>query len=243
MAQPPPYVGNVPPPRYHSHEDPLSHTYTNSNAFASSSAMAREQPPDLEPCISPSLLKPATTYDAESFLLDEPFPSNITASPTSSRGLSASPTPSSASIHSIHSGSFITSKRRNVQVAPSTSNPTNALTATNARNRWKCPHCPHIQRNRRTPDLKRHIATHASGENERLWVCCGVPVVDAPEFGIPAEVIKEWPVFEFEGMFMLGGCKRTFSRRDAYKRHLKREVGNCFGDPQAAYQPGNRVVD
>ena len=71
-------------------------------------------------------------------------------------------------------------------------------------------------------------------------MCCGVPVFDAREHGVPEQVIHE-EAFEFEGMFMVGGCKTTFSRRDALSRHLRRENGRCFGDAFALYQPGNRV--
>ncbi|KAI0693508.1 hypothetical protein C8T65DRAFT_585661, partial [Cerioporus squamosus] len=110
-------------------------------------------------------------------------------------------------------------------------------------NRWKCPHCPHVQRNRRSPDLRRHIATHTTQQ----WVCCGVPLLDAKEHGVPlvdgvpaADGLGE-TVWQFEGTVMVGGCRRTFSRRDAYGRHLKREKGRCWGDVAALYQPGNRV--
>ncbi|KAI0717029.1 hypothetical protein C8Q76DRAFT_590800, partial [Earliella scabrosa] len=97
-------------------------------------------------------------------------------------------------------------------------------------NQWKCPHCPYIQHNRRVPDLKRHIATHTRASNEVLWVCCGVPVVEAHKRGVPEEVVREEPAFEFAGRLMVGGCRKTFSRRDALTRHLRREQGRCYGD-------------
>ncbi|TFK79549.1 hypothetical protein K466DRAFT_505368, partial [Polyporus arcularius HHB13444] len=109
------------------------------------------------------------------------------------------------------------------------------------RNRWKCPHCPHVQHNRRGPDLRRHIATHT----KQQWVCCGVPLIDAKALGVPFVdgVLANGlgvTIWVFDGIVMVGGCRTTFSRRDAYGRHLKRETGRCWGDMGALYQPGNR---
>ena len=108
---------------------------------------------------------------------------------------------------------------------------------------WKCPHCPFVQRSKRSPDLKRHIATHTRPADAELWVCCGVPVCDAAEHGVPAEYLRTATPFEYKGMLMVGGCKKTFSRRDALQRHLKREKGWCYGDALAVYLPGNGKSD
>ena len=90
------------------------------------------------------------------------------------------------------------------------------------------------------PDLKRHVATHKRpGECAPLWVCCGVPLMEARSRGVPEDMLFNEEIFEFGGLHMVGGCWRTFSRRDAFKRHLRREEGKCFGDALAAYQPGN----
>ncbi|KAI0675782.1 hypothetical protein C8Q78DRAFT_963049, partial [Trametes maxima] len=106
--------------------------------------------------------------------------------------------------------------------------------------RWKCPYCPYVQHNHRSPDLKRHIATHTRPTEDALWVCCGVPLIDAREAGVPVEMTKE-ELFEYEGMFMVGGCRKVFSRRDALSRHLRKYAGECFGDAFAPYLPGNKV--
>ncbi len=156
------------------------------------------------------------------------------ASSSSSRHLSLSPEPQQPEL--------LTYKRRNVQVPSELATPASAHPPATRTNRWRCPFCPYVQHNRRSPDLKRHIATHTRlPEEEAQWVCCGVPVFDAHAQGVPKDVVNESEAFEYQGLFMVGGCKKTFSRRDALSRHLRREEGRCFGDAFAVYQPGNRV--
>ncbi|RPD60258.1 hypothetical protein L226DRAFT_616775 [Lentinus tigrinus ALCF2SS1-7] len=139
---------------------------------------------------------------------------------------------------------FTSLRRRNVQVGPSTSAEAQAVSepvtpaARGSTNPWKCPHCPFVQWNRRGPDFRRHVATHTGSRAEKVYLCCGVPLIEAAEHGVPDEVANG-EVWEYEGLFMVGGCRRTFSRKDAYLRHLNRQAGKCFGDPQAPYQPGN----
>ncbi|KAI0754208.1 hypothetical protein C8Q80DRAFT_1068147, partial [Daedaleopsis nitida] len=91
---------------------------------------------------------------------------------------------------------------------------------------WKCPYCPHVQHNRRRPDLRRHIATHTRRADGTTWVCCGVPLTSAHMFGIRAH---EEAVCVFNGIQMVGGCMTTFSRRDSLVRHLKNAEGRCVG--------------
>ena len=64
--------------------------------------------------------------------------------------------------------------------------------------------------------------------------------MNAIELGVPATTVREAEVFEFDGVLMIGGCRKTFSRRDALSRHLQREKGRCFGDAQSLHQRGNR---
>ncbi|KAI0693542.1 hypothetical protein C8T65DRAFT_617082 [Cerioporus squamosus] len=141
---------------------------------------------------------------------------------------------------------FSSMKRRNVQVAtpaetaPEATAPVaEAPVARNSMSRWKCPHCEFVQWNRRGPDFRRHIATHKGNTTKALYLCCGVPLHEAAEHGVPADILNQQPAREFEGLWMVGGCRRTFSRKDAYLRHLAHQAGRCFGDAQAAYQPGN----
>ena len=66
-----------------------------------------------------------------------------------------------------------------------------------------------------------------------------VPLVDALALGVPEDV-AHGEVWEFEGIFMVGGCRKPLSRKDAYGLHLRRKEGICFGDLHALYQRGNR---
>jgi len=82
-------------------------------------------------------------------------------------------------------------------------------------NPWECPHCPWIQRNKRTPDLKRHIRTHTRLLHPAQWVCRGVLVEgDLCTYTHPADLSA------YPSKPKTGGCGKTFSRRDALKRHL-----------------------
>ncbi|EJF56879.1 hypothetical protein DICSQDRAFT_174466 [Dichomitus squalens LYAD-421 SS1] len=50
-------------------------------------------------------------------------------------------------------------------------------------------------------------------------------------------------IMDFVGVPMIGGCMKTFSRKDALMRHLKAQKGKCFGDAWSMFQPGNRLKD
>ncbi|KAI0760665.1 hypothetical protein C8Q74DRAFT_1451539 [Fomes fomentarius] len=179
------------------------------------------------PCIAPSLIYSDNATSSSSS--DETVLRESTASPLAShRSVSSSPPPSHPS--PSYANELIVCKRRNVQVSvpPSSASPPSSLRKGSVRNIWKCPHCPHVQRNKRKPDLKRHIATH-TGSEDTTFVCCGVPVLAADKYGVPDKVLDEQPPWEFEGMLMVGGCRKTFSRKDAYGRHLKAMRGKCFG--------------
>ncbi|KAH9920519.1 uncharacterized protein BXZ73DRAFT_52134, partial [Epithele typhae] len=83
---------------------------------------------------------------------------------------------------------------------------------------WKCPHCEFVQTSRRSPDLKRHIATHS--QPKKPWTCRGVPARFADDLRYVREPV---PVAELRRATdrMVGGCGRVFSRKDALTRHLK----------------------
>ena len=83
------------------------------------------------------------------------------------------------------SSELVACRRRNSPALPS---------VTTSSNRWKCPHCPYVQRNRRSPDLKRHVETHTPGARIAAWVCCGVPIENAVELGVPSEVVCSAPL-------------------------------------------------
>ncbi|KAF9221611.1 hypothetical protein BS17DRAFT_785045 [Gyrodon lividus] len=109
---------------------------------------------------------------------------------------------------------------RNVQATPG------AVPAPAAKNPWACPHCKWVQRNHRTPDLKRHIRTHTRLQRPAQWVCCGVPLKDAKNYDLPEDARP----CVWEGETMIGGCGKEFSRRDALKRHLDNDHITCIGN-------------
>ncbi|KAF8073685.1 hypothetical protein FPV67DRAFT_760717 [Lyophyllum atratum] len=90
-----------------------------------------------------------------------------------------------------------------------------------------CPVCDRVQRNRRMPDLKRHLRTHgrpSSEDKTRGFWCKGVPLEDADTYGIPSVAER----FLFLGEWRVGGCQKTFSRADALKRHLDNGNITCI---------------
>lgn len=125
--------------------------------------------------------------------------------------------------------------RRNPQAAPeSLSEPAEA----SAEHAWKCPHCEYVQKERRRPDLARHIATH--GPNTAEWACCGVPRALARRYGL--DPARE-DAYTIGGVEMMGGCGKAFSRRDALQRHLRVRHAHgpeCVGDVKGDWHPRNK---
>jgi hypothetical protein len=116
---------------------------------------------------------------------------------------------------------------RNVQATAIDSDDESSASSPNkTSNPWKCPHCSWVQHNRRVPDLKRHIRTHMRYAGPERWVCCGVPASRAHEYGVGPSA----PQTEYNGTLMVGGCQKSFSRRDALKRHLDNTNICCIGD-------------
>ncbi|KAG2757875.1 hypothetical protein P692DRAFT_20866819 [Suillus brevipes Sb2] len=99
----------------------------------------------------------------------------------------------------------------------------------NKSNPWACPYCKWVQRNHRTPDLKRHIRTHTRFERPAQWVCCGIPAESAAMYNVPHNATP----YIHNGKQMIGGCGKEFSRRDALKRHLGNDHISCVGDIDA----------
>lgn len=112
---------------------------------------------------------------------------------------------------------------RNVQAIPGT------VSSAPRSNPWACPYCKWVQRNHRTPDLKRHIRTHTRFQRPAQWVCCGVSLKDAGRYTLPAGAEP----YNWQGEMMIGGCGKEFSRRDALKRHLDNNHITCIGDLDA----------
>ena len=110
---------------------------------------------------------------------------------------------------------------------------------TNKRADFRCPvvGCGHVQRNQRIPDLKRHILTHGRWREPEKWICCGVGTDRAHLYeglnirqGMTDEECIEAGAYLFKGRLSIGGCKQTFSRRDALKRHLDNPDLPCVVD-------------
>ncbi|KAI0771260.1 hypothetical protein BD413DRAFT_604562 [Trametes elegans] len=91
---------------------------------------------------------------------------------------------------------------------------------------YKCPYCGHLQANKRSPDLERHIRSHFRRAVRAQWVCCGLPVKEAVAQGSKSDH-NPW---YFNGTLMVGGCHEDFSRMDALKRHWRNDNNQCVGD-------------
>ncbi|OJT10581.1 hypothetical protein TRAPUB_12880 [Trametes pubescens] len=141
------------------------------------------------------------------------------------------PSPAASSSRHGSKPKVISTPRRNIAVSPNTrpAPSTNPL---------QCPFCSYEARHGRVPDIKQHLLTHTRG-NKYDFLCCGVPLAQAEELRVPAEVKREAPLV-YEGIKMVGGCWKGFSRRDVLARHLRSTVGKCFGDARAPYLLGNQ---
>ncbi|TFK89576.1 hypothetical protein K466DRAFT_545070 [Polyporus arcularius HHB13444] len=144
---------------------------------------------------------------------------------------SYSPYPSSSAStpSSIGESSSASSSRRpgsrNVQIFDREPPPRGSWDKTGP-DAYKCPFCDHVQTNKRSPDMERHIRSHFRSAVKAQWVCCGVPIEDAAKHAVsPTE--NRWT---FNGRVMVGGCHEDFSRMDALKRHWKNRNNTCVGD-------------
>ncbi|KAJ7288167.1 hypothetical protein C8J57DRAFT_508526 [Mycena rebaudengoi] len=98
---------------------------------------------------------------------------------------------------------------------------------------FTCPECGWKQENERMPDFKRHLKTHLrpnDEEPEKGWRCKGVLASDAAQYGVPSDE----ETYIFLDRERVGGCMKTFSRRDALKRHLDNSNVTCIGRPTTA---------
>ena len=106
---------------------------------------------------------------------------------------------------------FTSLKRRNVQVDPSAAKAIGDSAVSSSDNEeenpWKCPYCSFVQKNKRGPDFRRHVATHIGDKTEKKrFLCCGVPFFDAAEHNVPQEIMHNpLSMNELDGMLMVGG--------------------------------------
>ncbi|OJT09886.1 hypothetical protein TRAPUB_13629 [Trametes pubescens] len=146
--------------------------------------------------------------------------------PSSASATSAS---GSATECSSGAGSSRRAGSRNIQVIDQPPPPRGSWDKTGP-NAYQCPWCDHIQRNKRSPDMERHIRSHFRRAADSLWVCCGLPPDEAAQYGVgPNE--NGW---QFNGRYMVGGCHEDFSRMDALKRHWRNTNNSCIGAIQYA---------
>jgi len=102
---------------------------------------------------------------------------------------------------------------------------------------FHCPvvECDYVQKNRRIPDLKRHVVTHDRWMEPEKWTCCGVRIERAHlygkglEEGMTEEEQIKAGAYMFRGRLMIGGCLKGFARRDALKRHVDNPNISCVG--------------
>ncbi|KAF9463029.1 hypothetical protein BDZ94DRAFT_1309138 [Collybia nuda] len=105
-----------------------------------------------------------------------------------------------------------------------------ALAAAKNKTELVCIACRWTQTNGRMPDFKRHLKTHLRPDDKdqtQGWWCKGVLLKDAGTHGLSTNLKP----FLFADQWRVGGCERTFSRRDALKRHLDNENVACVGRP------------
>lgn len=108
---------------------------------------------------------------------------------------------------------------------------------------FQCPvvGCNYVQLNERIPDLKRHVLTHDRWMEPDKWTCCGVPMDRAHLYGkgiregmTDQERIKAGAYWHKDRL-MIGGCLKTFARRDALKRHVDNPKIPCVGHMDSYY--------
>ncbi|KAJ7202011.1 hypothetical protein C8J57DRAFT_1095209, partial [Mycena rebaudengoi] len=95
--------------------------------------------------------------------------------------------------------------------------------------RLKCSECGWVQTNQRLADFSRHLKSHLRRSDEQLskeWRCEGVLADDAGKYGLDAS-----GAYTSRGHLRVGGCMKTFSRRDSLMRHLANTKCPCIGVP------------
>ncbi|KAK6984288.1 hypothetical protein R3P38DRAFT_2662269 [Favolaschia claudopus] len=136
----------------------------------------------------------------------------------------------SPSCNPVRNVTRLLTRSRNTQTAKSIQPIQNSC----KRKKFTCDVCGYVQRNRRMPDFRRHLNTHTrtfEDNAQRGWQCKGVLRSEGCKWGIAADV----PSYVFMDEERVGGCLKTFSRKDALKRHLDNS-SLCVGWPIKANQ-------
>ncbi|KZT00041.1 uncharacterized protein LAESUDRAFT_732630 [Laetiporus sulphureus 93-53] len=128
------------------------------------------------------------------------------------------------------------SSARNSQVHITQQEFDEMLTKFAASRSLECPlGCGYSQRETRVPDMRRHLNTHRASESYAKWVCCGVPLKDAFLYDVCNP--DDW--YMFRDTKMVGGCMKSFSRRDALVRHVHNSRAGCVAEPDLLHLLGN----
>ncbi|KAH6912787.1 hypothetical protein BKA70DRAFT_1559256 [Coprinopsis sp. MPI-PUGE-AT-0042] len=107
-----------------------------------------------------------------------------------------------------------------------------------------CPMCPHLkdQTRDRKPDFKRHLLLHLrpdDSDETQGWWCKGITyeLFKTLKKSEQQRIIDRsgGETYNHLGVLRIGGCRATFSRRDALKRHLNK-MNTCFGDVRMPHE-------
>ncbi|KAI0670762.1 hypothetical protein C8Q78DRAFT_810271 [Trametes maxima] len=191
---------------------------TDDEADASSGDDASEDEYVPSPRIRSRKLSSATRSPPQGRVKSRPAP-RLSYSPYPSSSTSTSAGESSSTANSRRPGS------RNVQIIDQPPPPRGSWPKTGP-DAYKCPYCDHVQTNKRSPDMERHIRSHFRRTAQAQWVCCGLPLDEAMQLG-RGRGDNAW---HFNGVLMVGGCHEDFSRMDALKRHWRNANNSCIGD-------------
>ncbi|KAI0372185.1 hypothetical protein BV20DRAFT_964288 [Pilatotrama ljubarskyi] len=199
----------------------LSHVYSldsDDEADASSGDDASEDEYVPSPRIRSRKLPSSTRIQPQGKVKSRPS-SRLSYSPYPSSSTSTSAAECSSTANPRRPGS------RNVQIIDQAPPPRGSWAKTGP-DAYKCPYCDHVQKNKRSPDMERHIRSHFRRTAQSQWVCCGLPLEEAVRRGCSRND-NPW---EFNGVLMVGGCHEDFSRMDALKRHWRNSNNSCIGD-------------
>ncbi|KAH9922982.1 uncharacterized protein B0H18DRAFT_1016465, partial [Fomitopsis serialis] len=179
-------------------------SYTSASGSSTSAMTSTSSPPSSWEDSSAS----SPSFDAGSPSLPLPGPSRYPSAAGSSRkdttrarrarSNTFSPVPHTLTSSFLRRARTTTPRNKQVGFA--------STTQREEHNGWfTCSHCDFLTR--RKGDFDRHVRTHFALSRGPEWVCCGVPEEDAP--GHSGEK------YEHGGRRMVGGCLKSFSRRDS----------------------------
>jgi hypothetical protein len=113
----------------------------------------------------------------------------------------------------------------------------------NKRIHFMCPvvGCGYEQKNYRIPGLKHHVVTHDRWIDLDRWTCCGATMDRVYLYGIGIEPgmtneeCMEVGAYMSRGQLRIGGCMKTFARRDVLMGHVDNPNLSCIGHMDTYY--------